>query len=136
MVHFGLDGATTVLGATHTRRRATTRERSALSERDQGCVFPGCDAPVKWCDAHHTVPYEIGRRTRLDELVLLCPHHHRQVHQGFTLTRTSVGQIQVTRPDGTRLDPIPPDGQVCPDRRHKLPPPTRFKPPPGGALAA
>jgi hypothetical protein len=124
---FGLDGSRTVLGVTHTRRHPTARERAALAERDRGCVFPGCDAPVHWCDAHHNVPYEIGHRTRLDELVLLCPHHHRQVHRGFTLARSATGHIHVARPDGTRLSPEPPGVASRPDPRHKLPPPpTRF----------
>lgn len=126
LVLFGLDGTRTVLGVTHTRRYPTANERAALVERDRGCVFPGCDAPVGWCDAHHTVPYEIGHRTRLDELVLLCPHHHRLVHRGFCLTRSPDGRVEVTRPDGSRLDPDPPEGRVCPDPRYKLPPPTRF----------
>jgi hypothetical protein len=130
LVLFNLDGTRTVLGATHNRRHPTERERAALNERDRGCMFPGCDAPINWCDAHHTVPYEIGHRTQLDELVLLCPHHHRQVHRGFTLTRSPNGQIRVTRPDGTRLDPEPTDGTSPVDPRHKLPPPTRFTRPP------
>ncbi len=129
LVLFNLDGTREVLGVTHTRRHPTRRERAALNERDRGCVFPGCDAPINWCDAHHTIPYEIGKRTRLDELVLLCPHHHRQVHRGFTLTRNTDGHIRVTRPDGTRLDPGGPDNRTGPvDPRHKLPPPTRFTP--------
>ncbi len=115
LVLFGLDGSREVLGVTHTRRHATRHERAALIERDRGCVFPGCDAPVRWCDAHHTTPYEIGHHTRLDELVLLCPHHHRLVHRGFTLVRGGDGQITVTRPDGSVMPAV--------DRRYKLPPP-------------
>lgn len=132
LVRFGLDGSSTVLGTVHTRRYPTDRERAALAERDGGCMFPGCDAPVGWCDAHHTIPYDIGKRTKLDELVLLCPFHHRQVHRGFSLVRTSDGRIEVTRPDGSRLDHDPPGGAVLPDRRHKLPPPTRFRTPSNG----
>ncbi len=89
---FGLNRPDTVLGVTHTRRYPTDHERDALAQRDRGCVFPGCDAPVRWCHAHHTIDYQLGRRTRLDELVLLCPHHHRVVHQpGWTLTRSPTG---------------------------------------------
>ncbi len=129
LVRFGLDGSRHILGATHTRRHPTRRERVVLDQRDQGCVFPGCDAPARWCHAHHTVPYEIGKRTRLDELVLLCPHHHRAVHNGFVLSRSVTGQIRVARPDGTELSGAPPD--TPPDVVHglKIPftsPRTRF----------
>ena len=128
LVHFGLDGTRTVLGVTHTRRRPTEHERAALIERDRGCVFPGCDAPTHWCDAHHVVPYEIGHRTCLDELVLLCPHHHRQVHRGFQLARSITGHVHVARPDGTRLSPEPADGTPI-DPHLKIPvQDTRFKP--------
>jgi hypothetical protein len=91
-------------------------------------VFPSCDAPSAGATPT-TIPYEIGQRTQLDELVLLCPHHHRQVHRGFTLTRSPNGQIRVTRPDGTRLDPHS-DDDTSVDPRHRLPPPTRFTRPP------
>ena len=105
LVRFGFDRPDTMLGVTSTRRHPTDHERAALDLRDQGCVFPGCDARIQWCHAHHTIPYEIGHRTRLDELVLLCPHHHRLIHkQGWTLTRNlDTGHTTVTRPDHTTL---------------------------------
>jgi hypothetical protein len=28
-------------------------QRSALAVRDRGCVFPDCERPLAWCDAHH-----------------------------------------------------------------------------------
>jgi hypothetical protein len=28
-------------------------QRAALAVRDRGCVFPDCDRPLAWCDAHH-----------------------------------------------------------------------------------
>src|SRR5690606_6082059 len=38
-------------------RFATRAQRRGLVARDGGCVFPGCDAPPNWCDAHHLVPH-------------------------------------------------------------------------------
>ena len=102
LVRFGYDQTRNILGVTHTRRYPTDHERLALNERDGGCVFPGCHAPVHWCHAHHIVPYEIGQVTQVDDLVLLCGHHHRAIHGTFRLARDHhTGQITVTRPDGT-----------------------------------
>jgi len=55
--------------------------RRALQRRDQGCRFPGCTAH-KYVDAHHVVHWADGGETRLDNLVTLCRHHHRAVHEG------------------------------------------------------
>ena len=104
LVRYGLDGAADVVGVSHRHRLANARQRKALAERDKGCVFPGCDAPVGWTDAHHTIPYELSRITRLEDLVLLCRFHHHRCHEGgFGLTRDPGGTISVTRPDGTML---------------------------------
>ncbi|OYO12863.1 HNH endonuclease [Enemella evansiae] len=60
-------------------RLVTQPIRAALVTRDRGCVFPGCDRPPDDCEAHHVHPWYFGGHTRLDNLVLLCPHHHRMV---------------------------------------------------------
>ena len=53
--------------------------RRALAVRDQGLRVPGYDTPGHRCDAHHQMPWWAGGATRLDDLVLLCPHHHARV---------------------------------------------------------
>jgi len=55
--------------------------RRALQHRDGGCRFPGCTAH-KYVDAHHIVHWADGGETKLDNLVTLCRHHHRAVHEG------------------------------------------------------
>ena len=38
--------------------------RRAITARDRGCVFPGCDRPPSWTDIHHCTPWTMmaGRR--------------------------------------------------------------------------
>jgi hypothetical protein len=56
--------------------------RTALVVRDRGCTYPGCDRGPQWTDAHHVRHWADGGGTSLDNLVLLCRHHHRAVHEG------------------------------------------------------
>jgi 5-methylcytosine-specific restriction endonuclease McrA len=55
--------------------------RRALRTRDRGCRFPGCQNR-RFVDAHHVHHWAQGGETALDNLVLLCRHHHRLVHEG------------------------------------------------------
>jgi hypothetical protein len=80
---------------------------SALAVRDGGCVFPGCDRPLGWCDAHHLHHWVHGGPTDLANLALLCRAHHRAVHEG--------GWHLARGPDG-RFAATPPH------RRHRRPP--------------
>lgn len=56
--------------------------RRALVARDRGCNQAGCDRPARWCDAHHIKHWADGSPTSLNNLRLLCRHHHRLVHEG------------------------------------------------------
>jgi 5-methylcytosine-specific restriction protein A len=58
-------------------RLATEPQRRALELRDQGCIWPTCSAPPGWCEVAHDVPWFEGGGTDLDNLLLLCPFHHR-----------------------------------------------------------
>ena len=55
--------------------------RRALRARDKGCRFPGC-TNSRFVDGHHIQHWSDGGETSLDNLVLLCRHHHHLVHEG------------------------------------------------------
>jgi hypothetical protein len=63
-------------------RTAPPAVRRALELRDGGCVWPGCGAPVSWCDAHHIVHWADGGDTSVDNMELLCRRHHSDTHDG------------------------------------------------------
>ena len=53
--------------------------RRALEARDRGCRFPGCG--LRFTDAHHIKHWADGGETKLGNLLLLCSHHHRLLHE-------------------------------------------------------
>jgi HNH endonuclease len=72
-------------------------QRAALAARDGGCVFPDCDRPLAWCDAHHLWHWVDGGPTDLDNLALVCRAHHRRVHEGgWQLARGPDGRFTAT----------------------------------------
>ena len=94
-------------------RHATPAQRRALGVRDGGCVFPGCDRPVSWCDAHHLPPWDGGGQTDIDQLALLCRRHHGVTHRkGWTMA---------AQPDQT-FTWTTPSGQTLRSQRHPAPP--------------
>jgi 5-methylcytosine-specific restriction endonuclease McrA len=67
--------------------------RRALKARDGGCRFPGC-TNHKFVDGHHIQHWSQGGETSLDNLVLLCRHHHHLVHEGgFDCRKGAEGEI-------------------------------------------
>jgi hypothetical protein len=82
--------------------------RRALSSRDGCCRFPGC-TQRRFVDAHHIQHWAHGGETKLSNLLLLCRHHHRLVHEGgFLVERVSDGGVRFRRPDGRRIGARPP----------------------------
>jgi hypothetical protein len=74
--------ATQPLEVGRATRVVSPAQRTALTVRDGGCRFPGCDRPPGWCEAHHLRHWLHGGATDLDNLVLLCWTQHRAVHEG------------------------------------------------------
>ena len=78
--------------------------RRALKARDGGCRFPGC-TNHKFVDGHHIIHWADGGETSLENLVLLCRHHHHLVHEGgFDCKRSKDGEIWFEDGKSRRLD--------------------------------
>jgi hypothetical protein len=76
-----LFNATAPIDVGRNERLFTHRQRIALAARDGGCIFPDCDRPPSWCEAHHIDHWARDHgHTNIDRGVLLCRHHHMLVH--------------------------------------------------------
>ena len=100
-VVFGPDSQPLDVG--RTKRLVTPALRIAVMARDLHCVFPGCDRASSWCDVHHLIPWSEGGLTSLENLVLLCRHHHTLVHEGGWRIEGTPGQLVFYRPNGSQL---------------------------------
>ena len=74
-----LGGDSEILDVGRSQRLVTSSIRVALTLRDKGCVFPGCHTPATACHAHHLLPWWAGGSTSLENLALVCAHHHNLV---------------------------------------------------------
>jgi hypothetical protein len=84
----------------------------ALASRDRGCRFPGC-TNHRTVDAHHIRHWANRGETSLDNLVQLCRHHHRLLHEGgYTVTKAGPGFV-FRRPDGRQIRPVPRPPRGC-----------------------
>lgn len=113
-----LGGASEVLDVGRTHRFFTRAIRAAMVLRDQGCVFPGCDAQPSACEAHHNQPWWAGGDTSLSNGVMVCPYHHRLVESDPGMS-VSV-QWQILMDPVTGLPWFIPPRQIDPDRVPRL----------------
>jgi hypothetical protein len=86
--------------------------RKAVEQRDESCVFAGCEAPRWYCDVHHIIEWMNGGETSLENSGLLCERHHTKVHHGYRVERDDTAppgaRWRTYRPDGTQILPSPP----------------------------
>ncbi len=107
VVHWLEDGQGNTLDVGRRTRSIPPAIRRALERRDQGCRFPGCTAH-RHVDAHHVQHWADGGETSVDNLLLLCRHHHRLVHEGgYGLKLDDVGNPEFTSPQGEFIAAAP-----------------------------
>ncbi|NRQ51307.1 HNH endonuclease signature motif containing protein [Aeromicrobium stalagmiti] len=104
LVALYLDAESKILDLGTTRRLYDKHQRIALAHRDRGCIFPGCDRPPAWCEAHHITWWTEGGPTDLANAALLCHFHHFLVHEGeWGIVMANDGIPEVIPPP--RIDP-------------------------------
>ncbi|GAB3782348.1 HNH endonuclease signature motif containing protein [Nocardioides pacificus] len=80
IIPIALGGPSEQLDVGRTHRLVTPALWRALVVRDHHCAFPACTRPPVMCHAHHITHWTDGGPTSLDNMVLLCGHHHRTIH--------------------------------------------------------
>jgi hypothetical protein len=83
------------------RREPSGPQRREVHRRDRHCRFPGC-ANVTFTNAHHIKRWKPDRGpTDLDNLCLLCVHHHALVHSGgWSMSGNANGELTFVGPSG------------------------------------
>ena len=106
VVHWHESESEDVLNIGRRSRSIPPAIRRALKRRDHGCRFPGCTAH-KYVDAHHIQHWADGGETKLENLLLLCRHHHRLVHEGGYGVRMGEQNIpEFTDPAGCKIPQV------------------------------
>ncbi len=71
----------------HLGRTVPAHIRSALEERDESCVVPGCDVTKGLEIDHHVIPFAEDGPTELWNLCRLCRwHHYLKTHCDYELS--------------------------------------------------
>jgi hypothetical protein len=92
-----------VLDLGRASRLATPAQRRALALRDGGCARPGCTRSPRWTHVHHVRHWIDGGPSDLDNMVLVCARHHRELHHTGWTVRIRNGTPEFIPP--TWLDP-------------------------------
>lgn len=97
------------------RRTVPAAMRRLLEARDdRTCRWPGCENRRR-LQAHHRRHWAHGGETSLDNLVLLCWHHHRLVHEGgYGIEDGPSGELRFRNRHGVLCPSVPrsPPGSI------------------------
>lgn len=104
------------ISAGRRRRTVPPTLRRLLQARDeQTCCFPGCERR-RHLQAHHRRHWARGGETSLANLLLLCWHHHRLVHEGgYAIEDDPAGGLRFRNRHGVvspTAPPRPPPGSA------------------------
>ena len=120
VVREGID----IRSVAHVGRRPTAAQWTALWVRDRTCVVPGCENGFG-LEAHHVRAWSDTKTTTLDDLALLCSHHHDlATYQGWVLTGQPGNWDWRAPPDVILPGPFDDEGLdlPCPRRTQALSP--------------
>src|SRR5438105_3570069 len=102
-LHRVLKSDSVVLDVGRATRTVSPSQWRALKARHRTCSAPECDRPINMTSPHHIEFWARGGRSDLPNLLPLCYHHHRLVHEGgWQVIRAGEG-VKFIAPDRTVL---------------------------------
>jgi hypothetical protein len=95
-----VDGSGRPLDVGREQRLFTHRQRIALAVRDGGCMWPDCDRPPSWTEAHHVRHWRRDHgHSDVANGILLCRHHHLLLHNnGWEIRYAADGGFELVPP--------------------------------------
>src|SRR5437867_3113808 len=98
-LHRVLKADSVVVDVGRATRSVSPSQWRALKARHRTCAAPECDRPVNMTSPHHIEFWARGGRSDLPNLLPLCYHHHRLVHEGgWQVIRAGEGVKFITPP--------------------------------------
>jgi hypothetical protein len=97
------DGSGTVIDLGRRSRLFRGSSREAVMLLVTTCVWIGCDRPVAWCDADHSLGWKAHGATVPRNGGPLCGGHNHLKERGFRVFRDDDGDWHVIAPDGTEV---------------------------------
>ena len=97
------DGSGTVIDLGRRSRLFRGSSREAVMLLLTICVWIGCDRPVAWCDADHSLGWKAHGATVPRNGGGLCEGHHHLKDRGFSVYRDDEGGWHVVDPNGVEI---------------------------------
>ena len=97
------DGSGTVIELGRRQRLFRGSSREAVMLLLTTCVWIGCDRPIAWCDADHSVSWKAFGATVPRNGGGLCDCHNNLKEQGFQVYRDDHGTWHIIDPHGNEI---------------------------------
>ena len=97
------DTSGTIIDLGRRRRLFTGNARDAVMLLSTTCVWVGCDRPVAWCHADHSLGWKAHGATVPRNGQPLCPSHNHLKERNYRVHRDDHGTWHVTDPNGNDI---------------------------------
>ncbi len=98
-LHRVLKAGSVVIDVGRASRSVSPSQWRAIKARHRTCSFTECDRPINMTSPHHIEFWARGGKSDIPNLLPLCYHHHRLVHEGgWQVVRAAQG-VRFVAPD-------------------------------------